>query len=67
MEYKTNKICDSRHFIAKSNVLKNTISKSDNNKCILVPNDYNKQHFLCSDFMSWPRFCESDNIKPMIT
>ena len=54
MKYKTNKICDSRHFITKSYVLKNTISKSDYNKRILAPNDYNKQHFLFSNLMSWP-------------
>ena len=54
MKYKTNKICDSRHFIPKRYVLKNKIPKSDNNKQILAPNDYNKQHFLCSNLMSWP-------------
>ena len=48
-------------------VLKNTISKSDNNKRILAPNDNNKQHFLCSNLMSWPGLCKSDNIKRMIT
>ena len=67
MKYKTSKICDSRHFIPKSYVLKYTISKSDNNKRILATNDYNKQHFLCSNLMSWPGLCESDNIKRMIT
>ena len=51
----------------KSYVLKNKISKSDNNKRILAPNDYNKQHFLCNNLMSWPGLCESDNIKWMIT
>ena len=51
----------------KTYVLKNTISKSDNNRQILAPNDYNKQHFLCSNFMSWPGLCKSDNIKQMIT
>ena len=55
------------HFIPKSYVLKNTILKSDNNKRILAPNDYNKQHFLCSNFMIWPGLCESDNIEQMIT
>ena len=67
MKYKTNKICDSRHFIPKSYVLKNTNSKSDNNKRILAPNDYIKQHFLCSNLMSWPGLHKSDNIKRMIT
>ena len=67
MKYKTNKICDSRHFIPKSYVLKNTNSKSDNNKRILAPNDYIKQHFLCSNLMSWPGLCESDIIKQIIT
>ena len=67
MKYKTNKICDSRHFIPKSYVLKNTISKSDNNKQILAPNDYNKQRFLFSNLLSWPGLCESDKIKRMIT
>ena len=66
MKYKTNAICDSRHFITKSYVFKNTISKSDHNKQILAPNDFNKQHFLCSNYMSWPGLCESDNIKRMI-
>ena len=51
------------HFIPKSYVLKNTISKSDNNKQILAPNDNNKQHFLCNNLMIWPGLCESDNIK----
>ena len=51
----------------KSYILKNTISKSDNNKRILAPNDNNTQHFLCSNLMSWPGLCESDNIKRMIT
>ena len=46
---------------------KNTISKSNKNKRILAPNDYNKQHILCSNFMSWPGLCESDNIERMIT
>ena len=54
MKSKTNKICDSRHFTPKSYVLKKKITKSDNNKRILAPNDYNKQHFLCSNLMSWP-------------
>ena len=67
MKDKTNKICDLRHFTPKSYVLKNTIWKSDNNKPILAPNDYNKQHFPCSNLMSWPGLCESDNIKQMIT
>ena len=67
MKYKTDKICDSRHFIPNSYVLKHTISKSDNIKRILAPNDNNKQHFLSSNLMSWPGLCESDNIKRMIT
>ena len=67
MKYKTNTICDSRHFITKSYVLKTTISKSDNNKQILAPNDYNKQRFLSIKMMSWPGLCECDNIKLMIT
>ena len=67
MKYKTNKICDLRHFTPESYVLKNTIWKSANNKQIWAPNDYNKQHFLCSNLMSWPGLCESDNIKRMIT
>ena len=67
MKYKTNTICDSRHFITKSYVLKKTISKSDNNKRILTPNDNNKQRFLCIKMMSWPGLCECDNSKRMIT
>ena len=55
------------HFIPKSYVLKTTILKSDNNKQILAPHDYNKQHFLCCNLMSWPGLGKSDNIKPMIT
>ena len=43
------------------------ISKSDNNKQIIASNDYNKQHFQCSNSMSWPGLCESENIKQMIT
>ena len=41
--------------------------KSDNNKRILAQYDYNKQHFLCSNLMSWMGLGESDNIKRMIT
>ena len=67
MKYKTNTICDLRHFTPKSYVLNNTIWKSNNNKQILAPNDYKKQHFLCSNLMSWPRLCESDNINQIIT
>ena len=57
MKYKTNKIWDSRHFNPKSYVLKNKISKSDNNKQILAPNDYNTQHFPSINLISWPGLC----------
>ena len=53
MKYKTNKICDLRHFTPKSYNLKNTIWKSENDKEILAPKDYNKQHFISSNLMSW--------------
>ena len=53
-EVQNTKNCDLRHFTPKSYGLKKTIWKSDNNKQIWAPNDYNKQHFLCSNLMSWP-------------
>ena len=60
-------ICQSAQYILELYILKKTISKSDNNKRILSPNDYNKQQFLCSNLLSWLGLCESDNIKRMIT